>query len=116
MESLSWRTYTARLPLSLKDDLKQHDVDMIIVLEMGVANGLLVGPMDGPWTLSPRWEETVVYVVGDFVSVRNLCAFIEKLTKKQQGFSFNTRQTQIDIFSKVLNQFVEMLALACWPC
>ena len=94
------------LPLSLKDDLKTNDVGMI-ALEMAVSNGLLLGPTDGPWTLAPNWEEITVYVVGDFVSVRNLRGFIEKLST-QKGTSFDHKQDQIERFSKVLSRFVEI--------
>jgi hypothetical protein len=68
------------LPLSLKDDLKTNEVGMI-ALEMAVSNGLLLGPKDGPkdgpWILAPNWEQITVYVVGDFVSVRNIRGFID---------------------------------------
>eukprot|EP00978_Attheya_sp_CCMP212_P046622 scaffold402236_cov45-Attheya_sp.AAC.1 len=103
-----WNPYQSELtdlficPLSLKDDMKQRDVGMI-ALEMAVDNGILLGPDEGPWTLSPNWEKITVYVVGDFVSVRNLRAFTEKLSV-QKGSSFDDKQKQIGIFSKVLRK------------
>ena len=93
-------------PMSLKDDLKQHKVGMI-VLDMYVSNGILVGPYGGPWELAPNWNEITVYVVGDFVSVRNLRVFTENLSIRQ-GCSFNIKQVHIRVFSKVLSQFVEV--------
>jgi hypothetical protein len=107
-----WNPFRSQLsdlficPLSLKDDLKQRDVGMI-VLDMAVANGLLVGPDEGPWELTPKWKKITIYVVGDFVSVRNLRAFIEKMSVKKVS-SFNERQKQIDMFTKVLSRFVEI--------
>jgi hypothetical protein len=94
------------LPLSLKDDLKTNEVGMI-ALEMAVSNGLLLGPKDGPWILAPNWEQITVYVVGDFVSVRNLRGFIDKLST-QKGTTFDLKQLQIETFSKVLSRFVEI--------
>eukprot|EP00978_Attheya_sp_CCMP212_P013241 scaffold33323_cov24-Attheya_sp.AAC.1 len=94
------------LPLSLKDDLKTNEVGMI-VLEMAVSNGLLIGPPEGPWDLSPDWESITVYVVGDFVSVRNLRGFVDKLAT-QKGNTFDHKQSQIEIFSNVLSRFVEI--------
>ena len=64
-------------PLSLKDDLKQRKVGMI-VLDMALSKGILVGPDGGPWERSPNWNELTVYVIGDFVSVRNLRASTKK--------------------------------------
>eukprot|EP00978_Attheya_sp_CCMP212_P035577 scaffold155559_cov47-Attheya_sp.AAC.1 len=94
------------LPLSLKDDLKTNEVGMI-VLEMAVANGLLIGSPVGPWDLSPDWESITVYVMGDFVSVHSLCGFIDKLAT-QKGNTFDHKQSQIEIFSNVLSHFVEI--------
>ena len=75
----------------------------MIVLDMALTNDVLTGPSDGPWELTDNWEKITVYIVCDFVSVRNLRALIEKLSVKR-GCLFN--QKQIQIFSKVLCRFV----------
>eukprot|EP00978_Attheya_sp_CCMP212_P025229 scaffold80827_cov62-Attheya_sp.AAC.1 len=61
---------------------------------MAVDNRILVGPDDNPWTLALNWEKIRVYVVGDFISVCNLHAFIEKLLVQKRS-SFDKKQKQI---------------------
>ena len=74
----------------------------MLVLDMAVSNRILVGLDGGSWELAPNWNAITVYVVGNFVSVRNLRVFTEKLSIRK-GCSFNIKQVQIRMFSKVLS-------------
>ena len=49
----------------------------MIVFEMPVSNGLLIGPVTGPYELTPTWNKITIYIDGDFVSIVNLRAFTD---------------------------------------